>query len=217
MRLLVTRFGSPSNETLKNGLVKGTDRREFNIDPRLSVGAVPLPREGSLTGSFDFPSAVRGWRSNRRIGVRCGGWRPRHTLAHGLPGRVPDAKGARATMKEAPGINPFRNDPSGRRLNAWLLRDGLGSALGSPSSPTRFRLQIPTGSSRSTAVKPKTGSEWSGASSSEPTASGELWPVECRPRKLADLERLRRKLPEDPAYGAAFWRRQLVELLSHRP
>ena len=27
-------------------------------------------------------------------------------------GRVPDEKGARGAMREAPGINPFRNDPS---------------------------------------------------------------------------------------------------------
>jgi hypothetical protein len=30
--------------------------------------------------------------------------------------------------------------------------------------------------------------------------------------KLAELDKQRRKLPGDPAYGADFWRRQLIEL-----
>jgi hypothetical protein len=103
---------------------------------------------------------------------------------------------------------------AGRRPNAWLLRDGLGGALGSPSSPTRFRLQIPTGSSPSTAVRPKTGIEWSSASSSELTVSGEWWPVECRRRGLPSWTRSGASylvtLPTGPTFGGGNWSNSVV-------
>jgi hypothetical protein len=35
--------------------------------------------------------------------------------------------------------------------------------------------------------------------------------------KLAELDRWRRKVPADPAYGADFWRRQLLQLPGRRP
>jgi len=81
-------------------------------------------------------------------------------------------------------------------------------------SPNRFRHQIPAGSWPNIAVRPKSGSEWSGASSGELTVSGDLSPVESRSRSLPSWTRggagCRATQRTGPTFGGSSWSSSLV-------
>jgi hypothetical protein len=84
-------------------------------------------------------------------------------------------------MKEAPGINPFRNDPNREKAERMAASKWAWERARFPLFADQIPAPDPDTIVAEYSVGLRTGSEWSGASSDEPTASGELWPVECLP------------------------------------
>ncbi len=130
-------FGSPSNETLKNGLGKGTERPEFNIDPTFSL--LPyLYDEKTRYRHLGLSQCSDGMAEQLRIGaLRRLAATPhagtRSTLA------VCQAQRSAVAMRETPGINPFRNGPT---LGEGRTHGCFEMDLGVHSDPL-FAEQIP--------------------------------------------------------------------------
>jgi hypothetical protein len=87
-------------------------------------------------------------------------------------------------MKEALGINPFRNDPSREKAERMAASRWAWGRGGSPLFADQISAPDPDGIVAEYSRKAEDWVEWNGASSSELTASGEFWSVECRPRNL---------------------------------
>src|SRR5215471_12632668 len=105
---------------------------------------------------------------------------------------------------------------AGRRPNAWLLRDGLWERTRFPLFADQIPAPDPDGI---VAEYSRKAEDWDRMERRFIQRAHRFWRIVARrvsTEKLAEPERLRRKLPGDPAYGAAFWRRQLVELLGRR-
>jgi hypothetical protein len=99
-------------------------------------------------------------------------------------------------MKEAPGMNRSRNDTSRKKRNAWLLRAGLGSA-------PLFAGQVPAPDSGGIVAEySRKAEEWDRMERRLIRRAHRLRTVVARrvsTVKLAELDRLRRKLTADPA------------------
>ena len=116
-------------------------------------------------------------------------------------------------MRERPGINPFRNGPTREKAEHMAASRWTSERVRSPL----FAEEIPAPDPDAMIAEYRRKAEgW------ERMERRFIWRAHRFRRlvarrvsaeKLAELDTRRSKLPGDPAYGADFWRQQLVGLL----
>ena len=120
-------------------------------------------------------------------------------------------------MREAPGINPFRNDPSREKAERMAASRWAWGRARFPLFADQIPAPDPDGI---VAEHSRKAEDWDRMEQRFIQRAHRFRRMVARrvsPKRLAELDTQRRKLPGDPAYGANFWRRQLVELRGRRP
>ena len=116
-------------------------------------------------------------------------------------------------MRERPGINPFRNGPTRERAERIAASRWTSERARSPL----FAEQIPAPDPGGIVAEYRRKAEdWERMELRLIRRADHFRRLVARrvsPERLAELDTRRSKLPGDPAYGADFWRQQLVELL----
>jgi hypothetical protein len=119
-------------------------------------------------------------------------------------------------MRETPGINPFRNGPNQEKAE----RMAASRWTRERTRITLFAEQIPAPDPDAIIVEYSCKAEdWERMERRfirRAHGFRKIVAHRVSTEKLADLDAQRRELPGDPAYGADFWRRQLVELLGRQ-
>ena len=116
-------------------------------------------------------------------------------------------------MRERPGIDPFRNGPTREKAERMAASRWTSERARSPL----FADQIPAPDPRRIVAEyRRKAEEWERMERRFIWRAYRFWGLVARRvsvEKLAELDTRRSRLPGDPAYGADFWRQQLVELL----
>ncbi len=116
-------------------------------------------------------------------------------------------------MGETPGINPFRNRPSRDKVEGMAASRWASARARFPLFAEQILAPDPDAI---VAVYSRKAEDWERMERRFIRRAHRFRRIVARrvsTEKLAELDKRRRKLPGDPAYGADFWRRQLVELL----
>jgi hypothetical protein len=110
-------------------------------------------------------------------------------------------------MKEAPGINPFRNDPNREKAELMAASKWAWERARFPLFADQIPAPNPDGI---VAEYSRKAEDWDRVEWHFIRRAHRFRRIVARrvsTEKLTELDRLRRKLPGDPAYGADFWRR----------
>src|SRR5438093_2706995 len=116
-------------------------------------------------------------------------------------------------MRERPGINPFRNGPTREKAERMAASRWTSERARSPLFAEQILALDP---GRIVAEYRRKAQDWERMERRFIRRAHRFRTLVARrvsAERLAELARQRSKLPRDPAYGADFWRQQLVGLL----